>query len=97
MKNFTQEQMDFIKENYDDKVNEQVGYAVDNALIYYSDIEEKVNQFSNIVEVLNGEYTMTDLYNDVYNDIYENEFDDIAEEVYNELDSEQQQEIDELA
>jgi len=96
MKKFNNEQIEFIKENYEDKVNEFVSYAVDNALIYYSDIEDYVRQFSNIIDVLNGRYTMDNLFDDVYNDIYENEFDDIVEEIYDELDSEEQQKIDEL-
>ena len=96
MKNFNNEQIEFIKENYGDEVREQVDYAVDSALIYYSDIEDYVRQFSNITDVLRGDYTMDNLYEDVYNDIYENEFDDIAEEIYINLDSEEQQEIDDL-
>jgi uncharacterized protein Yka (UPF0111/DUF47 family) len=96
MKKFNEEQMEFIKENYPEEVDELVNYEIDRSLIYYSDIEEYVRQFSNIVDVLNGNYTMDDLYSDVYNDILENEFDDIAEEIYDNLDDEEKQEIDEL-
>ena len=96
MKKFNNEQTEFIKENYDDKVSEQVSCAVDSALTYNSDIENYVEQFSSITDILNGMYTMDNLVDDVYNDIYENEFDDIAEEIYNDLTEEEQQEIDEL-
>ena len=92
----TEQQKEFIKDNYSDKVEEVIHEKIDNDLIYYDDIQEKVNQFSNITECLRGEYTMDNLYDDMYNDYYNDNFDDIATEVYDDLDEEQQKEVDDV-
>ena len=97
MKNFTEQQMDYIKQKYGFLVDETINQRIDNDLIYYSDIEEHVNRFSNIVEVLRGEYTMENLWEDLYSEYYNENFEEIAEEVYDELDEEDQQLVDELA
>lgn len=96
MRNFTHAQMEFIKDNHEDTVQDVINQRVDGELTYYSDIEENLNRFSNIVEALNGRYTLSDLYDDMYNEYYGDNFDDIAEDVYDELDEEQQKEIDAL-
>lgn len=96
MKKFNNKQLEFIKENYTEEINELINYEIDKRLIYYDDIEEYVRQFSNIVDVLIGRYAMDDLCNDIYNDILENEFEYIAEELYNNLDDEERRKIDEL-
>ena len=59
-------------------------------------ILRRLNRFSNILDVLNGLYTMENLFDDLYNEHYEENFEDIAELVYDELDEEEQQEIDAL-
>lgn len=93
----TEQQQEFIKENYPEKVDEAINYAIDRDLTYYDDIQEKVNQFSNIVNCLSGEYTMDDLCEDLRNEYLDEKFDEIAEEIYEEyLDEEQRQEVDKI-
>ena len=70
----TDEQIEFIKENHEERVDEYMHDAIDRALICYSDIEDYVRQFSNITDVLRGEYTMENLFDDVWQEIYEEEF-----------------------
>lgn len=85
-----------MKEKHADKIDDIINSEIDRDLIYYADIEEAVNRFSNIVDVLIGSYTMDNLLNDLYNEYYNDNFEDIAELVYDELSDEEQQEIDEL-
>ena len=40
MKRLTDKQIDFIKENHDEKVSEIIHEEIDRGLIYYADIEE---------------------------------------------------------
>jgi uncharacterized protein Yka (UPF0111/DUF47 family) len=96
MKNFNDKQIEFIKENYPDRIDEIIHEEMDRVLLYYADIEKAVNRFSNIVDVLNGSYTMDDLIEDLYAEYYNDNFEDIAALLYDELDEEEQQEIDEL-
>lgn len=96
MKNFNDEQMEFIKENHADLVDEIINGKIDNDLIYYSDIEEAANRFSNIVDILNGKYTMQDLIEDLYCEYHGENFEDVASDVYDELSEEEQEEIDSL-
>lgn len=96
MKNFNDKQIEFIKENYPDRTDEIIHEEMDRDLLYYEDIEKAMNRFSNIVDVLNGLYTMDDLIEDLYNEYYNDNFEYIAELLYDELDEEEQQEIDEL-
>lgn len=92
----TEGKKEFIKENYTDKVNEVINARIDTDFTYYDDIANLVDRFSNIVACLRGEYTMDDLYSDLYDDYYNNNFDDVAIEIYEEhLDEEQRKEIDE--
>jgi len=66
-----------------DELHEYINNEIDRLLIYYSDIEEAVNEFSNIVEVLQGRYTMNDLYEDMHNELYKD--DDTIIDFINEL------------
>lgn len=95
MKKLTNKQIDYIKENHEEKLTNAIHENIDNSLIYYSDIEKELNRFTNIMEVLRGNYTIDDLYSDLYNDYYNN--DDFYNDFYNDyLYKEEQQEIDEL-
>lgn len=94
---FDNEQMDFIKENYAELVDEVIRERIDNDLMYYTDIEDAVFSFTNIIELLNGNYTMEDLYEDMFDSYYDENFADIAEDIYNEyLTEELKEEIDNL-
>jgi hypothetical protein len=66
-----------------DELQDYINNEIDRLLIYYSDIEEAVNEFSNIVEVLQGRYTMDNLYEDMHNKLYED--DDTLIDFINEL------------
>jgi hypothetical protein len=66
-----------------DELHEYINNEIDRLLIYYSDIEEAVNEFSNIVEVLQGRYTMDNLYEDMYQKLYED--DDTLKDFINDL------------
>ena len=91
----TQEQINYIRENFSNELTDYINEKIDNELIYYTDIEEHVNRFSNIVEVLRGEYTMNNLCDDLYEEFHED--DDTYKEFYDEyLDEEQQLEVDEV-
>ena len=96
MKNFNNKQIEFIKENYTDEIDEIIHEEIDRDLIYYADIEKAVNRFSNILDVLKGDYTLEDLFNDLYNEYYNDDFEYIAELLYDGLSEEEQQEIDRL-
>lgn len=96
MKNFNEKQIEFIKEKHADLVDEIICQKIDNDLIFYADIEEAVNRFSNIIEVLNGKYTMENLFEDLYDEYYHEYFEDVACDVYDLLSDEEQEEIDRL-
>ena len=70
IKYYTQEEIkkllqDERTENLIDYVRE---YIENTCLTYYDDVQEAMEQYSNIIDVLNGEYTMDDLMNDLEND-----------------------------
>lgn len=91
----TKEQILYIKDNFSDEVDTYINEKIDNELIYYSDIEDRIREFSNILDVLRGEYTLDDLWNDLLVEFYND--DDTFEEVYNDsLDDDQRAEVDAL-
>lgn len=95
--NLTELQKEFIKDNYANEVDDAINNKIDVDLTYYDEIERKVDKFSNIVECLNGRYTMDDLYSDIYKEYLDEDFEDIAIEVYDEyLDEEEQKEVDNI-
>lgn len=96
MKRLNKEQMEFIREKHAGLVDETINQKIDNDLIYYSDIEDAANRFSNIVEILNGKYDMGDLIEDLYHEYHGENFEDVAADVYDELSEEEQKEIDSL-
>jgi len=96
MKNFNDAQIEFIKENHANLIDEIINDKIDLDFTYYSDIEEAANRFSNIVEILNGKYTMQDLIEDLYDEYHGENFEDVASDVYDELSEEEQEEIDSL-
>ena len=91
----TKDQILYIKDNFSDEVDTYINEKIDNELIYYSDIEDRIREFSNILDVLRGEYTLDDLWNDLLVEFYND--DDTFEEVYNDsLDDDQRAEVDAL-
>ncbi len=76
---FSNEQLDFIKENYADLVHEVIHETIDNQLIYDADIKKIVFEYATITELLNGEFTMFDLFEELHNEYYNDSFADIAE------------------
>ena len=96
MKYFNNTQIEILKEKHADKIDEIIHREIDRELIYYKDIGKAVNRFSNIVDVLNGLYTMENLFEDLYDEYYNDNFEDIAELLYDELNEEEKQEIDEV-
>lgn len=95
---FTKEQLQFIKDNHNDKVVETINHEIDCALTYESDIKRLTFEHANVMDLLNGKFTINDLWEIMFEECYfdlEN-FDEIAEMVYNDLTQEEKNEIDNL-
>ena len=88
-----EEQIEYVKDNYDSEIEDVINDRIDNDLTYHDDIYEAVQRFSSITECLNGEYSMTDLMEDLHAEYFENDIDEIAQEVFDNLDEEEQNEI----
>ena len=92
MTTLTNNQIEYIKDNFDNEVYDAINEMIDNELIYDSDIKEHVFKFTSITALLNGEYSMDDLAEDLYNEYYNN--DDTFIEIFDSyLDTYQQQEV----
>lgn len=92
MATLTNNQIEYIKDNFDNEVYDAITCMIDNELIYDSDIKEHVFKFTSITDLLNGEYRMSDLIDDLYNDFYND--DDTFIEIFDSyLDTYQQQEV----
>lgn len=66
----TDDQVDFIKNEFNDKFHDAISDKIDTELIYDQDITEWLNEFTTILDVLNGKYTMDDLYSDMFDYFY---------------------------
>ena len=73
MEKLTKNQIYFLSDHYTEELQEYINDTLDRDLIYNSDIYAKVTQFSNIVDVLQGKYTMDDLLEDLTQEYYEDE------------------------
>lgn len=92
MTTLTNNQIEYIKDNFDNEVFDAISNMLDSELIYDSDIAKHVMSFTSMSAVLNGEYSMTDLWDDLYNEYYNN--DDTFNEIFEYyLDTYQQQEV----
>ena len=95
MKKLTKNQIEFMREEFYCKLQDAANEKIDNDLIYYSDIQNELNRFTNIVEVLKGNYTMENLTEDLLSDYYNDE--EFYNDFYNDyLDNEEKNQIDEL-
>lgn len=92
MTTLTNNQIEYIKDNFDNEVYDAINEMIDNELIYDSDIKEHVFKFTSITALLNGEYSMQELYEDLYDEFYND--DDTFIEIFDSyLDTNQQQEV----
>lgn len=92
MTTLTRNQIEYIKDNFDNEVFDAISNMLDSELIYDSDIKEHVFKFTSITALLNGEYSMSELWDDLYNDFYD-DYDTFIEIFDYYLDTYQQQEV----
>ena len=68
---YTQKEVDLLlkDERTSDAIYDGIYQTIDNTLLYYEDYEEALKNYTNIVDVLHGKYTMDNLIDDIFNDM----------------------------
>lgn len=87
-------QIDYIRDNHDDVLDEVINDEIDRVLIYTDDIWDILKENYDPMDLLNGTITIDDVLSDLHSVHY---YDlDTYMEVYDRLDDEDQKEIDDL-